>query len=163
MLHAVFGPRTLRGMSTFDTVLVVMFGAVAGRVILGNIPTLAAGIVGLATLFILEAVFGQIRQTARGMRVLNARPMVLMVGEKLLPAAMKRMHINEHELNYALRRAGISHRSQVACVVCESNGELSVLRNGTPLDSRLLFDVANAEAIPEDRLSEVGAPSDRPC
>lgn len=157
LLVRVFGPRTLRGMSTFDTVLVVMFGAVAGRVILGNLPTLASGIVGLTTLFMLEAVFGQIRKTARGMRVLNARPMVLMVGETLLPAAMKRMHINEHELNCALRRAGISHRSQVACVVCESNGELSVLRHGTLLDPTLLFDVANAEAIPEELMSRDSA------
>ena len=74
--------------------------------------------------------------------------MVLMVGERLLPVPMNRMHITEHELNYALRRAGITHRSQVARVVCEPNGEPSVLRHGAPLDPKLLFDVANAEAIP---------------
>src|SRR5699024_9256225 len=153
LLVRLFGPRTLRGMSTFDTVLVVMFGAVAGRVILGNIPTLAGGVVGLATLFVLEAVFGQIRQTARGLRVLNARPMVLMAGEKLLHGAMHRMHITEHELNYALRRAGISHRNQVACVVCEPNGELSVLRRGTLIDRALLLNIANAEEIPEELLA----------
>lgn len=157
LLVRVFGPRTLRGMSTFDTVLVVMFGAVAGRVILGNIPTLAAGIVGLGTLFVLEAVFGQIRQTARGLRVLNARPMVLMAGETLLHRAMHRMHITEQELNFALRRVGISHRSQVACVVCEPNGELSVLRRGVPIDTALLLNVANAEEIPEELISGDGA------
>lgn len=156
LLVRVFGPRTLRGMSTFDTVLVVMFGAVAGRVILGNIPTLAAGVVGLATLFVLEALFGQIRQTARGLRLLNARPMVLMAGETLLRPAMHRMHITEHELNYALRRAGISHRNQVACVVCEPNGELSVLRRGTAIDPALLLNIANADQIPEELLADAG-------
>lgn len=69
------------------------------------------------------------------------RPMVLMVGERLLPVPMNRMHITEHEFDYALRRAGITHRSQVVCVVCESN----------------------AEAIPEGSLSEVGAPGAGPC
>ncbi|MGD8214512.1 cupin domain-containing protein [Aestuariimicrobium sp. Y1814] len=43
-----------------------MFGAVAARVILGYIPTLLAGVVGLATLFVLDALFGPIRATGRG-------------------------------------------------------------------------------------------------
>ena len=56
LLLRVFGARLITGLSVFDTVVALMFGAVAGRVILGHPPTLAAGVVGLTTLAVLEAV-----------------------------------------------------------------------------------------------------------
>jgi uncharacterized membrane protein YcaP (DUF421 family) len=144
----IFGPRSLHGMSTFDAILVIMFGAVAARVILGYTPTLIAGVVGLATLFALEAVFGQVRATARGTRVLNARPVLVLADGVPLAAPMKRMHLTETELNSALRRAGVRSRAEVACAIFEPTGHLSILRYGEPIDPVLLDDVIGREHIP---------------
>lgn len=144
----IFGPRSLHGMSTFDAILVIMFGAVAARVILGYTPTLIAGVVGLATLFALEAVFGQVRATARGTRVLNARPVLVLADGVPLAAPMKRMHLTETELNSALRRAGVRSRAEVACAIFEPTGHLSILRYGEPIDPELLDDVIGREHIP---------------
>ena len=54
LLLRVFGARLLTGLSAFDSVVIIMFGAVAGRVILGHPPTLATGgtgdvLAGIAT------------------------------------------------------------------------------------------------------------------
>ena len=54
LLVRAFGVRVLAKMSSFDTVVIVMYGAVAGRVIIGHPPTLAAGIIGLLTLMGIE-------------------------------------------------------------------------------------------------------------
>ncbi|MDT0158717.1 DUF421 domain-containing protein [Microbacterium sp. ARD32] len=148
LLVRLFGPRSLHGMSTFDAILVIMFGSVAARVILGYTPTLASGVVGLATLFLLEAAFGQVRATARGTRLLNARPVLVLADGAPLSAAMKRMHLTETELNSALRRAGVRARTEVACAIFEPNGHLSIIRYGELIDPGLLHDVIGREHIP---------------
>lgn len=69
----LLGQRVLSAMSTFDVVVTVMLGAVAGRVILGHPPTLS-GVLGLATLFLLEAVFGQLGTRPRLQQLLRTPP-----------------------------------------------------------------------------------------
>lgn len=149
----LLGQRVLSAMSTFDVVITVMLGAVAGRVILGHPPTFASGVVGLSTLFLLEVVFGSLGARDRWRRVLNAPARVLMAGDRVDPKALRRAHITRSELNGALRRAGVRSVSEVACVVHESGGGLSVLRRGVPIDPELLWDVAGAEDIPAEFLA----------
>lgn len=148
----VFGSRALQGMSTFDSVLAITFGAVAGRAILGNAPTLAGGVVALVMLFVMEAIFGQIRTTVRGTRLLNSRPVVVMIGHTPDQKMLHRTHVTEPELNFALRRAGVRSRHEVACVIFEPNGHLSVLRRGEPLDPQLLDNVVGADRLPPELL-----------
>jgi len=152
LLVRLFGPRSLHGLSTFDAILVIMFGAVAARAILGYTPTLAAGVVGLATLFVLEATFGQIRATAIGSRLLNSRPVLVLVDGSPVVEAMRRMHLTDEELNSALRRAGVRSRSEVACAVFEPNGHLSIIRSGELIDPALVADVVGLERIPAQLL-----------
>ncbi len=155
VLVRIFGPRSLHGFSTFDAILVIMFGAVAARVILGYTPTLLPGVVGLTTLFLLEATLGQIRATSRGSRLLNARPVLVLADGAPLASAMKRMHLTESELNSALRRAGVCSRAEVACAIFEPNGHLSILRHGQ-IDPALLADVEGNEQLPPALLRPPG-------
>ena len=64
LLVRVFGVRVLSGWTGFDAVVLIMLGSVAGRVIIGHPPTLAAGAIGLLTLLLLEAAFGAVQQAA---------------------------------------------------------------------------------------------------
>lgn len=144
----IFGQRVLTAMSTFDVVVTVMLGAVAGRVILGDPPSLVSGILGLATLFVLEAVFGQVRTHFRFHRVLNSPPRLLMAGSEVLDRNLRHAHITRTELDGALRRAGIRSYGEVACVLQESDGGVSVLRRGVPIDPQLLAGVRELELIP---------------
>ena len=158
----VLGQRLLSAMSTFDVVITVMLGAVAGRVILGHPPTLASGVVGLATLFVLEVVFGSLGARDRWRRVLNTPARVLVVGERMDERALRTAHITRSELNGALRKAGVRSMSEVACVIHESGGGLSVLRRGVPLDPELLRDVAGADRIPPELTTPAGPVSTAP-
>lgn len=150
VLVRVFGVRVLTGMGTFDVVVVITVGAVAGRVILGHPPTLAAGVIGLACLFAMEAGFGELRRTVRGARWVNSGPVLLMAGAEALEHNMRFAHVTQRELNSALRQAGVRNPREVACVVFESTGRISVLRRGTPLDPALVAWVRDADRIPEE-------------
>lgn len=148
LMVRVLGQRVLSRLSTFDAVVVVMLGAVAGRAVLGDTPTLAAGVLGLGTLFALEAGFGRLRAGIRVSALMNNRAVLLMAGE--------RVHVVESELFGALRGAGVRSPDEVACVVFEAAGTISVLRRGTPVDPRLLEGVRDAHLVPADLLREPG-------
>jgi uncharacterized membrane protein YcaP (DUF421 family) len=150
VLVRLLGQRTMANMSSFDFAAVLAMGAVAGRAILGHTPTLAAGVIGLGTLFALQAVAGQFRRSRIGSVMLNNRPLLLMAGSDLLRHNLVRAHIVEEELHTRLRLAGIRNTSEVACVILESTGALSVLRRGEPIDPALLAGVRDAHRIPEE-------------
>jgi uncharacterized membrane protein YcaP (DUF421 family) len=148
----VLGQRTLATMSSFDLAAIIALGAVIGRAILGYTPTLAAGLLGLVTLLALQWITGQIRRLRRGAQLVNSRPVLLMAGHDMLRDNLARSHVVEEEVRAKLRLAGIRHPSEVACVVLESTGQISVLRRGQPIDPALLDGVAGAERMPQDLL-----------
>lgn len=150
LLIRVFGVRVLSGWNGFDAVVLIMLGSVAGRVIIGHPPTLAAGVIGLATLLALEAAFGAVHQ-AIGTRGLNIRPRVIMAHGRFVDTALRRAHLTRAEVYAALRRSGISRHDQVQCVILESTGGLSVIRENQAIDPELLAGVLGADLVLADR------------
>lgn len=146
VLVRVFGVRVLAGWNGFDAVVLIMLGSVAGRVIIGHPPTLAAGVIGLASLLALEAAFGAFQQ-ATGRHGLNAKPRVIMVHGRFVESAMRRAHLTPVEVYGVLRRSGISDPSQVQCVILESTGGLSVIRKGQQLAPEMLDGVIGADLV----------------
>ncbi|MGQ1838445.1 DUF421 domain-containing protein [Kocuria turfanensis] len=153
LMVRLLGQRVLSRLSTFDAVVAVMLGAVAGRAVLGDTPTLAAGVLGLGTLFALEAGFGRLRSGIRVSALMNNRAVLLMAGDRVLEANLRRVHVVEAELFGALRAAGVRHPAEIACVVFEASGTISVLRRGTPLDPRLLAGVRDGHLVPRELLA----------
>lgn len=152
-LIRVMGQRTMASLSSFDLAAAVALGAVVGRAILGYTPTLAAGALGLLTLLALQAATGQLRRFRPAERLVNNRPYLLMAGSVTVHENLRRTHISAPELTARLRLAGIRHRQEVACVILESTGQISVLRVGEPIEPALLDGVVGAEQIPPSFLS----------
>lgn len=150
VLVRLLGQRALARMSSTDLATVVALGAVIGRAALGYTPTLGAGVLALITLFAAQALAGQIRRWSRTARVLDNPPLLIMAGDEIVTKNMRRSHLVEDELWRAVRLAGIRNRSELACVILEPTGELSVVRRGQPLDRRLFVEVAGVELLPGD-------------
>lgn len=146
------GQRTLASLSSFDLAALIALGAIIGRAILGNTPTLFAGLLGLATLIVLQAVTGQLRRLHGASRLINSPPVVLMAGDRLLPRNLARAHVVESEVYSKLRLAGIRNFSEVGCVVLEPTGQISVLRRGAPIDPELVRRAVGRDRIPPDIL-----------
>lgn len=147
VLLRIVGQRALASMSSFDFAAAIALGAVTGRVVLGYTPTLLAGIVGLATLFTLQAVFGLVRRSPRVDAALSNLPLLLMANGRVLPDGLRQAHIVEDELRAKLRTAGVRSYDDVACAILERTGAVSVLRRGEAISPELLADVRGREAI----------------
>lgn len=149
-----FGPRILGKLASFDAVVIIMFGAVAGRVIIGHPPTLTAGAIGLFTLMCMEAAFGSVQHLRMLRHTLTGYPIVLVAHGELIPHAMHKAHITRVEIITAARRAGLARLSQAKCVILEPTGDLSVIREGTPMEPELLEGVIGKELIQTDERTE---------
>nr|WP_240921429.1 YetF domain-containing protein [Microbacterium excoecariae] len=147
LLVRLLGQRMLSGMSSYDLAAVIAFGGIIARAALGDAPRLGGGLVALVTLVLLQAASGVVRRTRLGALLVVNRPVLLMVGETVLERHMRRCHVSHAELHSRLRQAGVGHPSQVAAVVFEASGTLSVVRAGQELDPALFGEVRGGELL----------------
>jgi uncharacterized membrane protein YcaP (DUF421 family) len=154
LLSRVLGQRVLARLSGFDLLVVIVFGAIIGRAILGHVPTFAAGLVALATLVALEGIIGTLSRRGWLARVVHNRPVLLMAGSELVDAELRRCHVTVDEVHSQLRRSGVRSHDEVAAVILEPTGELSVLRRGVPVARGLLEGVRSAERMPGELLAD---------
>lgn len=154
VLVRLIGQRAVARLSTFDVVVLLVLGSAGGRVITGSTPTAAAGAIALATLLLVHWVGVRVMSTRAGGRLLTDRAVLLMAGGERLDDNLRRVRIGKRELHAAIRTAGVRNLQEVACVVLESTGTISVLKTGVPLDRDLLADVHAHEQLP-DHLFEV--------
>lgn len=147
VLLRIFGARVLSGITSFDAVVVIMIGAVAGRVIIGHPPTVAAGVIGLLTLMCLEALFGALRRSLPMHRVLNNPPTLVVANGALLTRVMRRVHVTSDDVQIALRQAGLGRLQDAQCVILEPSGTLSVIPVGTSVDWSMMQGVDGAAAL----------------
>ncbi|WP_312180474.1 YetF domain-containing protein [Arthrobacter sp.] len=146
-----FGQRALASWSTLDKAIVIALGSVLGRVVLGYTPTLTAGVIALATMFGMLRLEGYLRRT-KGGAYLGSKPILLMAGEKTLADGLKRARIQEDDLYLKLRQAGIRSFSEIALVILEPTGDVSVLRRGLPIERALLRTIRDRDRIPAELL-----------
>lgn len=141
LMIRIFGSRVLARMSSFDLVVTLMMGAIAGRAVLGHTPVLAAGVLGLGTLLVLEVVVGVFRSSHRGNWLLAPPPVMIIEDGAVLKEGLRRAHVTHAEVAGALRQAGVRHVAEVEYGIFESTGAISVLRRGRDVDPELLVDV----------------------
>ena len=146
--------RHFRSTNTaFAFALTVVLGAVLGRSMLGNSPTLVGGLIALTTLLLLEALFDKVREHPRFQRrSQGVNAAVVMVAGLIDHAELKRHGVRPGELWAALRRAGVRNVSDVGAVVLEADGALTVLPSGRRVDRRILVGVKGADRLPPEML-----------
>lgn len=147
LLVRLCGQRMLSSMSSYDLAAVIAFGGIIARAALGESPRLGGGIVALVTLVGLQATSGLLRRTRFGAALIVNRPMLLMAGPQIIEKHMRRCDVSHGELDSRLRQAGISHPSQVAAVVFEPSGALSVIRAGQPISLEIFDSVVGVEYL----------------
>lgn len=148
------GARTLASLSSFDLAALIALGSIIGRAILGDAPTLAGGLLGIVTLLLLQALTGQLRRFSRAGSLVNNPAVLLMAGDEYLHDNMRRSHVVGDEIAAKLRQSGIRHPDEVAAVILEPTGQISVLRRGRPIDPALLQGVIGAARMPQHLLAE---------
>jgi uncharacterized membrane protein YcaP (DUF421 family) len=141
-------------ISIFSVAFMTLIGAIAARSMLGNNPTMTGGLIVLATLMFWEAILTK----ARGLDFEHSprarRAKAVVVAGQVNPAMLARARVTERELLVRLRQAGITDRSQVALAIIETDGALTLLRAGQPIERALLVGVLGLEDAPETLFAE---------
>jgi uncharacterized membrane protein YcaP (DUF421 family) len=141
------GQRLFASPSYFDLAVVTVLGAIVGRSILGQVPTLAGGLLALGTLFSLETLAGRVRRW-EGLRArMRHRAEAIWVAGRPEREVMRRHHIDDHSLWAALRAAGVHSPGGAAVVVLEQTGRFSVLGSDTPVHPAALTGVRRANEV----------------
>lgn len=143
-----YGQRLFASPSSLDLAIVTVLGAVVGRAILGQVPTLSGGLLALATLFLIEAFAGRLRRGRRPAEDDDRyRAIAVLVNGRVDSGALHRHKVAEPTLWAALREAGLRAPGEAALVVLEASGRFSVLRAGQPVDPAMLTGVRHADEV----------------
>ncbi|MCL2653280.1 MAG: DUF421 domain-containing protein [Propionibacteriaceae bacterium] len=140
LVISFFGQRVLVGVSGSSVALMMLVGAVTARAMLGENPTMTAGIIVLAVLFFWEGVFAFLRRHMHRSTPGRDARCVLQDGV-IDEEALRHAHLSHGDLVVRLRRAGVMRLQDVNLAIIERNGSLTVVRAGQPVDDEFLADV----------------------
>lgn len=136
-------------MSSFDFAITVAIGSVIASTVLGRQPALLAGALALASLYAIQMLLSWARRhSAWAKRVVDNRPLLLMVGAQVIEAHLDEARMTSWDLEAKLRGAGVTHRNQLLAVVLETTGDVSVLKTGGEVQWDLFDGVRGAERLP---------------
>lgn len=152
-LTRMAGVRSLASMSSFDFAATVAVGSTLSSTLLGSVP-LVIGLTGLALLFALQYLIASLRRRGWLFGLADNRPMLLMAGGEILHDNLRHVRLSGDELMGQLRKAGVVHLGEVAAVVMETTGDVSVLRHGDAIDPALMRGVRGADVLTADAAAE---------
>ena len=128
VLLRISGKRTLSDMNAFDFVVTVALGSVLATTILNRSVTLAEGLAALVSLVALQALVAFLASRSRTVRrAVKAEPTLLVRHGTLLEDAIRGARLSKAEVFAAIRESGEADLADVAAVVLETNGDLSVI------------------------------------
>jgi uncharacterized membrane protein YcaP (DUF421 family) len=142
VLLRVTGKRTLSKLNAFDLVVTVALGSTLAAVLVDADIAWAEGAVALAVLVLLQLAVTWGSVLAGGRRsVITARPSLLVRDGRPDERSMRRQRVTRSEISQAVRQAGVGGLDQVAAVVLETDGTLSVIPRSQMGDGSAVADL----------------------
>lgn len=127
-LLRISGKRTLTKLNAFDLVITVALGSTLATILLNRSVALVEGIVAIALLIFLQfAVTWLSVRSQKLQRIVKAQPTLIVHKGEFLDRAMLSERVTREEVLAVLRSNGIADIGDVATVVLETNGSMSVL------------------------------------
>ncbi|MGE0000235.1 MAG: DUF421 domain-containing protein [Ilumatobacteraceae bacterium] len=132
VLLRISGKRTLAKLSAFDLVVTIALGSTLATIALSSDVAIVEGLAAFVTLVVLQLVVAF--ATARsgwGRRLVEAQPTVVARDGRLLEDELRRQRLGADDVHQSIRAAGVGGLDQVAAVVLESDGSLSVIQQAS--------------------------------
>ncbi len=127
----IAGKRSFSKMSSFDFGVTIALGSIVASVILSKSVSLVQGLVGLASLYVLQMIVASLRRFKAIQDLVDNQPLLLMQGHNVFEENLKKARVTLSDLKGKLREANVLHRDQVKVVVFESTGDISVLHGNS--------------------------------
>lgn len=122
------GKRTLAKLNAFDLVVTVALGSTLATILLSKDVSWSEGATALAGLVLLQFLVATLASLfPRTRTVVTSRPTLLAADGQLLEKALRDQRVAPAEVRQALRTSGTADLADVAAVVLETDGSLSVI------------------------------------
>lgn len=145
----VHGLRTFSKMSSFDFAATVAVGSIMASIAVTN-ASLVNGAVALVVMHLAQKLIASNRFRSSVRDLVDNRPVLLMLDGEFLDDALDAVDITRHDVIAKLRENGVTTIANVATVVAETTGDISVLHGaeGRPhVDPGLYDNVVGAEHL----------------
>ncbi|MEQ5788567.1 DUF421 domain-containing protein [Erythrobacter sp. NFXS35] len=140
MVLRLAGKRSLAKLNAFDLVVTVALGSTLATVLLSSDVALLEGLLAFVMLALLQWVVSRLSITSQTFRnLVRSQPRLLFEDGHYRTQAMADERVTKDEMEAAIRSSGVAHLEDVAAVVLETDGSLSVIKGSekplTVLDS----------------------------
>ena len=140
----VSGKRTLTKLNAFDLVITVALGSTLSSIILTKSVAFFEGVLALALLIALQYVITWLSVRSRQFQMLiKAEPTLLLHRGQLLTGALKQQRVTTDDVLAAIRAGGAGDIKNIAAVVLETDGSISIVQQ-SPQDSSSLANISGA-------------------
>jgi len=143
----VSGKRTLAKLNAFDLVVTVAVGSTLATILLNSDVSFVEGLTALVLLTALQ--FLAATATSRfkvGRAVVTSQPTLLVSQGQFLDDALRSQRVSVDQIRQAIRSSGQGDVTQIAAVVLESDGTLSVISDEKIGDRSALAGVSDTSA-----------------
>lgn len=131
VLLRVSGKRTLSKLNAFDLVVTVALGSILATVVLSKSVPLLEGITAFLLMAGLQYIVAWLSvRSSRFSDFVKSEPTLLLHRGRFLEGNMRTQRVTRAEILAALRSSGAADVGQVAAVVLETDGSLSVIQEG---------------------------------
>ncbi|MCL2735923.1 MAG: DUF421 domain-containing protein [Propionibacteriaceae bacterium] len=144
-LISYFGQQMRARVTITSFALMTVIGAVTARSMLGAHPTMSAGILVLAVLFLWEGLFRLMGERAPRFLLPVREPRVVLRDGVIDEMALKKTHMRAQDLMVRLRHTGVTRLRDVAMVIVEADGAITVIRAGQDVDDQIVADVVGVD------------------
>jgi uncharacterized membrane protein YcaP (DUF421 family) len=128
LLLRISGKRTLSKLNAFDLVVTVALGSTLATVLLSKSVALAEGMLALGLLIFLQYGIAWLSvRSPRFRSFIKAEPTMLVHRGRFLEGAMRAQRITREEVRAAVRASGATEAGEIAAVVLETDGSISVI------------------------------------
>jgi uncharacterized membrane protein YcaP (DUF421 family) len=124
----ISGKRQIGQLAPFDLVLLLVLSNAVQNSMNGGDNSLVGGLISAATLIGVNYTIGVATFRNKKLEALiEGRPQIIIHQGTVYEDVMKRCKLTHHELNAALRQAGVACAADVQTAVLENNGAISVV------------------------------------
>ncbi|MBX9471417.1 DUF421 domain-containing protein [Microcella sp.] len=125
----VSGKRTLSQLNAFDFIVTVALGSTLATILLSSDVSFTEGLIAIALLVTLQWVVAIIASRWPGARsAITSHPRVVLRDGQFDADALAACRLAEADVRQAVRASGSGDVADIAVVVLETNGTLSVIR-----------------------------------
>lgn len=128
LMMRLSGNRTLSKLNSFDLVITVAFGSTLSSVVVSGDIALAEGLLAIGLLVLLQFIITWLSVRSNAVNsVIKTAPTLLLRNGHMLDGAMRKVRITGDEIRTAVRQQGMGGLDQVAAVILETDGSLSII------------------------------------